>query len=94
MVSGLTVSITTLVPEVRRGDNLIVLELKVFTAEMSQINPLKSNYCRRTASLETVTPHHKIAERKLDGKREAYRARNDLYVKAMYGNPQEKEEVR
>jgi len=45
-------------------------------------------------SLETVLGHHEIQEHKLRGKREAYKRRNDLYVKAMYGNPLEKEEVK
>ena len=44
--------------------------------------------------METVSRHHEIQERKLQGKREAYKRRNDAYVKAMYGSQQEKEEVR
>ena len=47
-----------------------------------------------TSSVETATPNQKSAERILEGKREVYRKRNDAYVKAMYGNPVEKEEVR
>lgn len=61
---------------------------------MSRLNPLQPGTCRRTVSLETVLGHHEIQENKLRGKREAYKRRNDLYVKAMYGNPSEKEEVK
>ncbi|XP_020606817.1 uncharacterized protein LOC110045557 [Orbicella faveolata] len=61
---------------------------------MSRLNPLQPGTCRRTVSLETVLGHHEIQEHKLRGKREAYKRRNDLYVKAMYGNPLEKEEVK
>lgn len=61
---------------------------------MSRKNPLQPDECKRTSSLETVLPHHEIQDRKLHGKREAYKRRNDMYVKAMYGNTLEKEEVR
>ena len=61
---------------------------------MSSSNPLRPIECKRTVSLETVTCHHEIQERKLQGKREAYKRRNEMYVKAMYGSPQEKEEVK
>ncbi|KAJ7379371.1 hypothetical protein OS493_016607 [Desmophyllum pertusum] len=40
----------------------------------------------------SATPRN--SDRKLHGKREAYKRRNDMYVKAMYGNTLEKEEVR
>ena len=58
------------------------------------INPLKPAESKRTVCLETVTPHYDIERNKLEGKREAYRRRNEEYVKTMYGNPNEKEEVR
>lgn len=61
---------------------------------MSSLNPLRPLECKRTVSLETVSQHHEIQERKLQGKREAYRKRSEMYVKAMYGSPQEKEEVK
>ena len=61
---------------------------------MSQINPLQPYEAKRTVCLETVNPHHDIEKLKIDAKREVYRLRNQGYVKAMYGNPSEKEEVR
>lgn len=61
---------------------------------MSRLNPLQPGTCRRTVSLETVQRHHDIEEQKLRGKREIYRKRNEMYVKSMYGNPSEKEEVK
>ena len=61
---------------------------------MSRKNPLRPADCKRTVSMETVSTHHEIQERRLQGKREAYQRRNDMYVKAMYGSPQEKEEVK
>lgn len=62
---------------------------------MSNSNPLRTDACmKRTVSMETVLRHHEIQERKLQGKREAYKRRNDTYVKAMCGSPQDKEEVR
>lgn len=61
---------------------------------MSSSNPLKPLECKRTVSLETGICHHEIQERKLQGKREAYKRRNEMYLKAVYGSPQEKEEVK
>lgn len=61
---------------------------------MTDLNPLWPRECQRSVSLETVSRHHEIEERKMQGKREAYRRRNDMYVKAMYGGPKEKEEVK
>jgi len=61
---------------------------------MSSLNPLQPGTCKRTASLETVQGHHEIDQLKLRGKREAYKRRNDLYIKAMYGSPSEKEKVK
>lgn len=61
---------------------------------MSRLNPLQPATCKRTVSHETVLGHHEIQESFLRGKREAYKRRNDLYVKAMYGNPKEKEKVK
>ena len=62
---------------------------------MSNSNPRRTDACiKRTVSMETVSRHHEIQERKLQGKREAHKRRSDTYVKAMYGSPQEKEEVR
>ncbi|KAL9959672.1 hypothetical protein ACROYT_G033015 [Oculina patagonica] len=61
---------------------------------MSRLNPLQPTTCKRTVSHETVLGHHEIQESFLRGKREVYKRRNERYVKAMYGNPLEKEQVK
>ncbi|XP_074609975.1 uncharacterized protein LOC141864136 [Acropora palmata] len=61
---------------------------------MTELNPLRPRDSKRSVSLETVSFHHEIEQRKMQGKREAYKRRNEMYVKAMYGNTKEKEEVK
>ena len=61
---------------------------------MSNSNPLRPTGCKRTVSLETVVRHHDIQERRWQGKRGTYRRRNETYVKAIYGSPEEKEQVK
>ena len=62
--------------------------------KMSRLNPLKPVGCRRTVSLETIQSNHEIQESKIRGKREAYNRKNEAYIKSLYGNQREKEEVR
>ncbi|EDO30462.1 predicted protein [Nematostella vectensis] len=61
---------------------------------MSKANPLRPGEGKRTVSLETVASQQQVEEHKLRGKREAYMKRHELYVKSMYGNVIEKEQVR
>ena len=61
---------------------------------MSNNNPLQPPDGRRTVTLETKDLNHDNEQVKLTHKREVYRRRNDQYVKAMYGDTIEKEEVR
>lgn len=61
---------------------------------MDANNPLQPPEGKRTFSLETKGPHYDNESTKLRNKREIYRRRNDQYVKAMYGDPIQKEQVR
>lgn len=61
---------------------------------MSNNRPLQPTDGRRTFTLESKGSHHENDQVKLMNKREIYRRRNEQYVKAMYGDPTAKEEVR
>lgn len=61
---------------------------------MNTNNPLQPPEGKRTFALETKEPHYDNELVKLANKREIYRRRNEKYVKAMYGDPAGKEEVR
>lgn len=61
---------------------------------MSNTNNLKTSEVKKTASSETSKNHLDEEQVKLINKREAHRKRNDSYVRVVYGNSTEREEVR
>jgi hypothetical protein len=61
---------------------------------MSDINPLQPSEGKKTVTSETKDTRHDQEQVKLMGKREAHRRKHEVYVKAMYGSSEEREELR
>ncbi|XP_031566364.1 uncharacterized protein LOC116301446 [Actinia tenebrosa] len=61
---------------------------------MSNTKNLRTPESKKTASSETSKTHLDDEQMKLINKRDAHRRRNEAYVKVVYGNSTEREEVR